>query len=147
MQWFPLRNFVIPKNYTQLPCFMIASFRLLCGCEKLHVTRFLYLCYFSVLFTVGHVLSLQYMSYLPLSESSLPRDWHSGVSRIRGCLENGRWAKQYRKKKQKKYGWADDKMEEIMIKDKSFRFRKACVEGGGGLISLWSVKQEIKCML
>lgn len=76
----------------------------------------IFCCHFKLLpsvtsyITVWHVLSIQYMPYLPLSDSFLPRVWHSGVSRcVRGCLENGGWAKGtiHKRKRKKKDGWMD----------------------------------------
>lgn len=49
---------VLYLNYTHLPCFVTASYRLL----WVHTSPSVYL-----YTAVGHVLSLQYMPYLPLS--------------------------------------------------------------------------------
>lgn len=43
--------------------------------------------------TVWHVLSIQYMPYLLLSESFPVGARYSGISRVRGCLESGGWEK------------------------------------------------------
>lgn len=98
---------------------------------------------------VWHVLSLQYMSYLPLIGRSLPRVLHSGVSRVRSCLENGGWGKRTIHKRKKNYGWMDERMAESMMEDASFRFRvvRLCQGAVIGLTSLWSGKQEIGGML
>lgn len=55
--------------------------------------------------TVWLVRSIQYMPYLLLSESFPVRARYSGISRVRGCLESGGWAKGTKTKEKRWMVW------------------------------------------